>query len=657
MHFNPTFIEIHTVYLILETERNFSMKKNFKKKITESFNLINKFDLLSPQKYLMNATGMLVISDLNTLNENDKDFVRDELFPIVITFITMAPNDLVYALYACPFIANIVPGLSFATVRALFEPEKDEIVKIHLSCLINTAILIHDCFLKDYEIHHEEVLEILEQIDFELPDDSKIENYLDVYKKAINNPIGLKEKIHDDTPEAALMALSYLRPMINRFKEMYNKLENEHKALIDGVILRNKSILPDNNDDFKSLTDQFKFTLKHFQKINRKIRKSIFSIDRITYNPFLYETVTLTPALDVFLVPLKQEKYIERITAGCYTSFTYGASPRTDGYDALDDLTYTDDLGTIKHYFYDLADKDIYDVLDTTKSYYKTANSNLRQPFKCCQAAKQYIDDFILKNSINLYLILAKSEQQSVMYYEQLDIDRIITKQPFISDTALITNASLPNGFLALPNADRLTHLLCEPCFINPLVLSFFCSLCCVLPIFDSETDKYHEEENNYLKVADIINTMFANHKLSGNNKSIAYVSKDSYTDADVTDIEKNITARIGLYIINNIGSDMYLNTTNMYNYCFFFDEEDFYYDYTFYIGAALLNVAFNDDYPDMFIGYRGAPIEKDICKRIRESIRMLTQRLIETGDAPTLLETHKRLGQLYVDLKGLAVR
>ena len=33
-------------------------------------------------------------------------------------------------------------------------------------------------------------------------------------------------------------------------------------------------------------------------------------------------------------------------------------------------------------------------------------------------------------------------------------------------------------------------------------------------------------------------------------------------------------------------------------------------------------------------IGYRGAPIEEDICKRIRESIRMITQRLIETGDA-----------------------
>lgn len=152
-------------------------------------------------------------------------------------------------------------------------------------------------------------------------------------------------------------------------------------------------------------------------------------------------------------------------------------------------------------------------------------------------------------------------------------------------------------------------------------------------------------------------NTIFANHKLSGNNKSIAYISKDSYTETDVKDIGKNITARIGLYIIDSIGSDMYLKTANMYNYCFFFDEEDFYYDYTFYIGAALLNVAFNDDYPDMFIGYRGAPIEGDICKRIRESIRMLTQRLIETGDAPTLLETHKRLGQLYVDLKGLAVR
>lgn len=632
------------------------MNRDFEKKAKMGLDIIYKHHLYFPKKYITTACSMINISDIHSLTDSDQKFVTEKLFPSIVAFAVAAPNNLVYALYSCPFISNIMPALSFAIVKALYEPDKKEVVQINVSALINTAILIHDHFLDEHETLLEFILERLQEEEYDLPSDKDILSFMDKYDEAIKNPIGSHIKINDDSPVAALMAILYTDSLLDSFKETHAELVNEHKNLLDGAIINNNKILPEHNKNFRTLVAQFKHSLEYFYDLNINLRPGPFNIARITYNPFLYDTVILTPALDVIMTPLKSDNFFNSIAAGCYTSFTYRTSYSDNDYsDPLDDYSYTSDQDTINRYFIDNEDSEIFDVVEISSVCHKTIRHNLKNPYICCQAAKKYIDELAVKQDLNLYLIMAQYEQQNILYFKGTELDSIISREPVLSDMAILTNASLSNGYLLMPNICKLTHLLSKKDFTNPLVLAYFNSLIYAMPLFDSDTEKYNESTNYYLKVIDIINTMFTqNDNMLDGNKYIAYIPKESYEYSDVSEIESNITKRVAIHLSRCEDKDMPLTISYLNNYCFFFDDEEFYNNYTFHVSSALFNLAFNEDYPNIFIGYLGREISQNACDKLRDAVRMLTIKLIKSCNVPTIKERHDNLIRLYNDFGNI---
>lgn len=606
----------------------------------------NRYELNNIDEYLNEAVKLIRINDREYFTDADMEFVYKELFPGVVKFLAEAPNELVYSLYACPFISNVMPALSTAIVRVLCNSSKDSLIDITVSAVVNTAYLINEFYIKDYLEYLNDVSEQLKGMELSMYASEDIENFIAVKQKAIENPIGFSTCINDDTPKAAYLAVKISDTFIPDFLSLYRKLE-EHKTLLSNIVLVNRELLLDKRDDLDKLLKQFKATILHFRRINTSRRKD-YHVDRITYNPYLYDTTVLTPGLDILMVPMKYEDILMSMPAGSYTAYSY--KENLELAETFGESYFTSGGDSLKSSIEELTDDNSYVVLEKDSLYYDDANINIMNAYKCCQAAKAYIDDFIKNNSLNLYLKLAEKDSQNIMYYIEGKVERIVANQIIIPNVIQLSSPSITCGTLYIGQADKLTHILDKKCFTNPLVTSYFGALINTVAYLRAFfcVDVF---KNEYVDVIKLLNVLFTKGNSLGYNYGITFIPQD----ARLSDkININTEVRISLYELCGDDADPYVSLSNVFNYRFFGNNSNMIMDYDYYVNSALFNVAFNEDYPDDFIGYAGCMPSEEACGQIRKLLKELIVRLIEINSSYPEKERGKKLREFYNDIKNM---
>lgn len=596
--------------------------------------------------YFTNVVKLIKINDKEYFTANDMEFVCKELLPGVMNFLVNAPNELAYSLYACPFISNVMPALSTAIVRVLCNSCNDSFIDITVSSVVNTAYLIHEFYIKDYLEYLNGVSEQFKGIELSMYTSEDIENFIAVKKKTIENPVGFSTCVSDDTPEAAYLAVKMSDTFIPGFLSLYKRLE-EHKTLLSNIVLVNRELLLDKRDDLDKLIKQFKDTILHFRRINTSRRKD-YHVDRITYNPYLYDTTVLTPALDVMMVPMKNKDILMSMPAGCYTAYSY--KEYLELAESFGESYFTSGGDSLKSSIEELTADDSYVELEKDSLYYDEANINIMNNYKCCQAAKTYIDDFVLKNKLNLYLKLAENGSQSIMYYMEGKVERIVVNQIIIPNVIKLRSPSIACGNLYIGQADKLTHILDKKCFTNPLVTAYFGAL--INTVADlREFFLVDVFKNEYVDVIKLLNVLFAKGDSLGANCGIVFIPRNVRPSEKIS---MNTEVRISLYEVCGDAADPYVALSNAFNYRFFGNNSNMIMDYDYYVNSALFNVAFNEDYPDDFIGYAGCMPSEEACGQIRKLLKELLVRLIEINSSYPEKERGKKLREFYNDIKNM---